>query len=507
MGNGGWMMEKKVRGISAWTVACLFLAVATALFAVGLYRAGPVSREAAVYEAICRQLLDNTTEGRQALVGSVWWPPLPVLLRLPLAAVVKTGTSPISSLLVSAVFGAAALFLLERILREWKVGRPRFLLVTALAVYPFFLKECFNGSSGTTVLFLVMLTMHGLINWVASRKLRYLVYLGFGSGLLAGTNFEMTAWLVMVFLLVAVDLAVRNFNRGQKEAVLILTLLPLVYMAVLWVLMNRLIMGDCLYFVRSLSSPIFARQALLPDSTIIKGFHYIAACISALAAVISVLKKDRAGICLGTLGFSPLLLALFMAAGGLLWDRVPVLFCLFPLCIMAIGYVIGVSGTIPSGRSRVLASLVPLVMTVATLLQSDPKETRAVQPDNFGSVMSERNPQLPLIEQHVLDRSRYARVFVCGYDSFLLLDPNTGPVFLHTLDFDFNKVKHDYPGHALYILVHRPIGRSAMDSIHWKYDRIFTLGSRGTLYDGDWGDWRLFEIVQAEREKRDLNRR
>jgi hypothetical protein len=70
-------------------------------------------------------------------------------------------------------------------------------------------------------------------------------------------------------------------------------------------------------------------------------------------------------------------------------------------------------------------------------------------------------------------------------------------VFISVLDFDLEKAKKDYRGYALYVLVRRPVGRSAEDSIHWKYDRIYDFGAQGALYDSDWGDWRLFEIIQA----------
>jgi hypothetical protein len=116
--------------------------------------------------------------------------------------------------------------------------------------------------------------------------------------------------------------------------------------------------------------------------------------------------------------------------------------------------------------------------------------------------MAERNTVLPRIERHVLAKSPHAKVFVCGYEGFLLLGPRPGELFLHSLDFNFHKAKDDYYGQNLYLLVHAPEGRAAMDSIHWKFERIFELGSRTTLYDGQWGQWRLFEIIQAPAAQR-----
>lgn len=68
---------------------------------------------------------------------------------------------------------------------------------------------------------------------------------------------------------------------------------------------------------------------------------------------------------------------------------------------------------------------------------------------------------------------------------------------MRALDFNFNRAVADYRGHHLFLLVHKPEGRSAMDSVHWKFDAIYELGDRATLYEDDFGPWRLYEIIQA----------
>ena len=90
-------------------------------------------------------------------------------------------------------------------------------------------------------------------------------------------------------------------------------------------------------------------------------------------------------------------------------------------------------------------------------------------------------------------------MFVAGFEGLLLLGVKDAGVFLPSLDFDFSKAKNDYHGHRLYLMVRRPVGRSAADSIHWKYGGAYAFGGDWTLYDGDFGDWRLFEIIQAPR--------
>lgn len=487
---------------SRWRSWVMALALTAVFLAGGLRDVDLASREGVVCEAICRQLIDNTTEGRQALVSSAWWPPLPVLLRLPIAALVRGEAGPLSSLLISALLGMAALFLLNRILKRWGMGRLRWLVTAIPAVNPQFLRECVDGSSGTTVLFLVFLSAYGLVQWVAHRKLSFLIYLALGTALLLATSLEMAPWALLVLLLLVVDQMMMPSRHFYKEAVFILAFFPLLYTVGLWMLMNWLVMGDALYFARSLFTPRSIRD-MVPGSPVgITVFHYASAAVSLVLAILALARKNRAGVCLGILGFSPLPFALLMGAKGLLWEPVPVLFCLFPFAVLSTTYLAVVMSAKPSRRSVIPVIAVLLIITGTVDWRYPAGKVAEKRAGSYGPASTDQNRWLPRIERHVLSRSKYATVFVCGYDSFPLIGSHPGVVFVHSLDFNFDKAEKDYPGHDLYVLVHRPQGRSAMDSIHWKYPRIFTLGSRTTLYDADFGDWRLFEIIQAPTDRK-----
>jgi len=477
------------------------LVLAVLFFAVALQRVDQSAREGVIAEAVCRQLLTNTTEGRQALISSVWWPPLAPLLRMPFAAVIEMESCPVASLLLSSLAGAGVLFLLNRMLQRWNLGWGRWLLVLSLALNPLFLEQCWNGSSTLVVTYLILLAAYGLVEWVARREMRMLVYVAIGSALLFLANFELSAWTLIVFLLVIADLALRPAAPGQRQAVLILAFLPLVYAAGLWVLMNWLIMGDGLYFLHSLAAPRVGRELVALAPLRFGTVTFLAGAVSLLMLLLAGLRQNRAGVYLATLAVAPLVLAVSFSAAGLLWDRVPVLFCLMPLAIITVGYTVGSPPGLRSGVRHVALALGPVMAIVAWLglLLPGASGGAAAAPEDFAALTAERNHWLPLIERHVSEQSAYPKVFVCGYDGLAFLGEKADPVFVPALDFNFNKVKKDYEGHALYVLVHRPRNRSAMDSIHWKYKQIYTLGSRSTMYDGDWGDWRLFIIIQARR--------
>ena len=471
------------------------------LLAGGLYRLDAPSDEGVVYEAVCRQVLSNTTEGRQALVSSAWWPPLPTLLRLPVAALADVDAGPLASAIVSGLFGAFILLLVNRAFRDWNVGPLRFLLLIALVAWPPFLKACFDGSSTTTAVYLAVLVAFSLVQWIATRNLRFLIYVAFGTALLCVTSFEMIPWVLLVFGLVVVDQVVRGTSRWYKEAVFILALFPTIYVVGLWWLMNWLIMGQGGYFYRALfagaRAGLSVSWAAMPD-----GFDVAAVALCACLLMAAWRQKARGGAYLAVLGVAPLAFALWLVSHDLVWSRGPLLASVFPLTLLVGGLAIGLMRQ-HMRLATSLLSLIPFGMALAALSTALADGSLMAAGNMALKIREESYSLAPRIERHVRDRSPYASVFVCGYDGFRFLPGRAEPVFISAMDFDFQKARSDYPGHDLYMLVHKPVGRSRMDSIHWKFNGMYAVGAGNALYDGDWGDWRLFEIVQAPREHRE----
>jgi len=102
----------------------------------------------------------------------------------------------------------------------------------------------------------------------------------------------------------------------------------------------------------------------------------------------------------------------------------------------------------------------------------------------------------------VLKKSRYSRVFVCGHRGFLFARGAGNLLYEHVLDLDTGKIRRDYKGQRIYILVPAPAGGNVLDSVYWKYRKVYAGEQGDMLYDSDWGDWRLFETIQAP-EKED----
>jgi hypothetical protein len=465
------------------------IALAALFVAAGLRLPVRFAPETVVYESICRQLLANSTEGRQALIGSAWWAPLPILIRLPLASVLPAGGPPLASLIVSALAGALGVLLMAVLGRDWRLGRARGLLVAGLLLNPWFLGHAVDGSSATTTLVFVLLTAHTLTRWLAGNSLRYLVTFGFSAGFLLLTDLTLAPWLGVGAGMLFWRRRGYGEDPGERRATVLLALLPLAYMLGLWVLMNWLIMGDGLYFVRSLFRASAYTLHRAPTG-LIDAADLACAVFALLALLAAVLRSDRPGAGLAALAAAPLLLALGFERIGLLWARAPLLFVLHPLALVAFGAA--------WGGARVRRRRMPLAAwLLGVALAAAPAAQYLLAPPAQAIARDDDNAVRDAVEALVTAQSPYALVFVCGYESYRLLGYDGGPCFRFALDFNFNKVREDYHGHDLYLLVHAPQGRAAMDSIHWQHADIFALGSRSTLYAGDWDGWRLYEIIQA----------
>lgn len=471
------------------------LVVGLGVFAVAWRNADDASSDSLVYEAICRQLLDKSTVGRQGFVSSVWWSPLAVLLRLPFAAVCGPGAATVPSLLVSALSGAAAWFLFLRILRVWNVGSGRYVLAALLAAHPDFWRACTDGSNAATRVLLAVVFVYSVAQFVGRRSLGDLVYAAFSAAFLVFAGLETALWALTGLALFAAETAWRRKSGAEGEAALVLALLPAVYAVLLWLLANWLIMGDGLYFLRSVPRGLESGGSASGWDTNWTSGDALAVALFGLVVAMGLARGARPAVWLGLMGCGMAALGAWLSGQGRGWAAVEVWRLMFPVALLGGGYV--------AGRLRPWPGVIrwaPSALAAAAAL-SAVRGTGRAETGSVADAYAERNALLPRVELHVSQQAAFPRVFVCGYASFRLLDEGAPESFVHALDFNFPSARIDYSGQTLYLLVHAPAGRHAVDSLHWKYDRLYGLGSRGTLYVSEWAGWRLFEIIQAPRRK------
>ncbi len=433
----------------------------------------------------------NQTAGRQGLVSSVWWGPAATLSVLPLAFTLRADPLGLAPIATSVCFGAAVLLLLERALRRRGAGWWRIALVAAVGMDPMFVRECISGSSTPLIGALLLMAADSLAGWFEARRLRDLVRAGLALGILPATGFDVWGWVVAAVLILAIAEGRRPHEPGEWRAVLVLGLLPTLYVLGLWVLLCWLIMGDPLYLVRSLAARGPGPGLDFAMSMPLAAGYGCMMGIAVIAALVALSRRERGEVPLTLLALALPATAGLLAWRGWLWSPAPLLVAMPSLVAMSVARVL-------VGRSN--ARLAGWVVGIAALAASVFPYGRPPVVDRPGEREGSRDAAMWLhdLDLHVHQQSRFVKVFVCGYDSFALLrDRGTPATFVHALDFNFDKAKHDYYGHTLFVLVRQPEQRHAMDSVHWKYPRIFIQGGPDTLYDSDWGEWRLFELIQA----------
>ena len=483
------------RWANGWRWLALWALVAGLYLAIAFGRGLEAGSDGLIRDGICCQMLANQTAGRQGLVSSVWWGPVSTLSILPGAFVLRDDGAGLGPIATSAWFGAGVLLLLERALRRRGAGAWRLALVAAVGLDPGFVNECTTGTTTPLAIVLIVAATEALVGWLEERRLRDLVAAGLALALLVATGFDVWGWVAAGVLVLAIAEMRRPRERGERRAVLILGLLPLAYVLGLWLLLCWLIMGDAFYWVRSLAEPgpgpgrDFALSGLL---AVWYGGLMVLAVANALLAVV---RRRHGEVALALLVLALPATAGLLAGRGWLWTPAPLLAALPALLAFSLGR------TLVGRRGAGIAGWALGTGAVAACL------ILAVRLSPLRPPAAERSPAfetargLQALERHVQERSPFAKVFVCGYDSFGLLRGSGSAAFVHAMDFNFDKAKRDYYGHALFVLLRQPEQRYAMDSVHRKYPRIFIQGGPDTLYDSDWGEWRLFEMIQAPRTR------
>jgi hypothetical protein len=431
---------------------------------------------------ICRELLAGTTEGRQALFGSCWVAPLPVLVYLPFAWLLP---EPLAGW---AAFFAAWLFVFwaarEAVKATGQSGWRIVLVQIALAGmmmaarHPQVLQFATPLAIG-----LVLLTAASLADWAAFRRLRDVVVAGTAGAFLLLCGFPFFGLAVMAVAAVPLAACGGRESRRRFSAWRLLGCLPMLYTFGVWVLMNRLILGDVLFFVRSLQYLVpdvgrFALAMLLPGAVLVPALIVTWVCDARR-------KENGAGAHAGTV----ILIALaLMVAGGaemlrrndLAWNTAILHVCFLSVMMIAIARL-----QQPAYR---LALALAVFVGLSVRWLGTPVET----PDDV-----RRDQICGDVEAHVNARTPYGRVFVLGYAGLDLLRDYGGERLMPNMDLHIGGLRRAYRGQNLYVLVPSPKGAARAESVFWKHPDIYLHGGDRLLFSGTFGAWHLFEVVTA----------
>lgn len=460
------------------------------VLAVLVYAPGLVGRETRVIEGIGRAALGGGTVGRQALTASALHGLLPGLCATALAwAAPAGGGAPWSALLVASLAAGAALWRLGRYTAHSLSGGMAFCLVTSALCAPPMLRV--SGRTGAVLAACLGLhALYMLARWQERRGERYLV----GGALCAAATLlcgiDAAGWMLTVLLGWTASLAMRRATLRRIPGLLMLGFLPALYFTLVWMLLNRLIMGDALFFLRSLFA---GTPGGGPGGTGLEvGPLQRAAVLLSGIALLLGLRRGKGEAAL--FGFGGLAAAAWMAVHaqfGPAWAR-EALQALLLLCGMFSAAAMARWWRIRNPALAALWALLPVFAIVLHLVR-EPWLWQAYR----ASSGAEECTVARRVERFVLDKKPRARIFVGGYDALALLGGDRRGRMQAVIDLHPEGLREEYWGQDLYLLLRRPEGKALLDNVFARFPNLYEAGLERTLYAGDWGEWRLFEMILA----------
>lgn len=445
------------------------------------------------YEGVCREITAGTTEGRQALVGSLWHAPLPTIAGLPAAALLPRGTAlPLATAATLAGALACLLHVLLRFCRRLLPPLPAsgawLACVLLLARMPALTVEPRQAVN----LAVAVATILKLADWFEGQRLGDLVKFAFSLALLVLCGAPLGGWTMLLAAMFIAIAASDRATRSRLQGLLILGLLPALYALGIWLLMSRLILSDALYAWRFLIGGLVSWQGL-PAFALTSGqIGTLAFC--ALAGTAAAMLRARRTAMLGASGVALCAWRLLLKGYGLDWaagttDGLLALTALLTL-FSAVRDIASAYRPAPL-RGLAIAALGLFYIVAAIIPPPPPPVTDTTQR------RGERRAILDSVEAYVNDRTPYGRTFVCGYRGLGLLEGVQRDRFVACLDLHIGTLRERYERQNLFLMVPRPVADAAHECTVWRHHDIYANGVSRTLFAGDWGDWRLYEIITA----------
>ncbi len=437
---------------------------------------------AAQAAGICRELLAGTTAGRQALFGSCWAAPLHILFYLPFSWLFS---EPLAG---HAAFWMAWFFVFWSVREALKSAEQNILKIIMAQTTIAALAVCASNTelmqTGTALTVgLVLLCASSVADWAAHRRLRDVVSAAAACAFLAMCGFNVLGFACISAVLLPIAALGHRETRQRFQAWLLLGWLPLVYTLGVWMLLNRLVLGDALFFLRSI-------RFLTPDSCQFLTMLTTPAIIMLPALALTWWIDNRAetpgaGSVAATATLISMAVMLIACAKVFTWHNIAWTETVLYSCALSLMIVAVARLRQPAYRSCLSLALI-VWLSNAWFARDVAEDDSAARTKIIGEV-----------EAYVNSATPYGRVFVLGYTGLDLLRDYDGKLLMPNLDLHIGSLRRDYKGQELYLLVPRPDGRARAESVFWKHPDIYQLGADRLLYAGTFGSWRLFQVVTA----------
>lgn len=469
-----------------------------------------------------------------ASIGFVW-PPLPSLLQLPLLPITKwLGHTTFAGPIVSAMFGALALVLLNQVLIQLNTPRAwRWLLVALTQLHPAFWYLAASGLAEVPVLVFLLATVLGYL--MLPTKVRAAALAGIA---LAGGFFVRYEALAMIPGLVVALLIQRWWSprtwRNALTGHIFAVVLPPLYAVGLWMFWNWQIMGDALFFQRSEYSLAAAQDVARnvgPLHSLWAAYHGIGPTLSyaltrltqqnvaflaavLLVTIIALVKRDGrlAGLVVLLLCV-PAFSALQVFLGTLApWMRY--WFYATPFAAILIGVVAGMRRSVWRFVALVpLVGLFALAIPVCLAAMGDPYASpderrlhaRLLDPaqeaairatDDYWGDVSDAPVVAPVLDQ----QAQHGMVLVDSVLAYaIIMDTKHPERLVITNDNDFKTALGNPSAHVGSILVLKPHAGGTPNAIEQQYPDLFYHGAPWATLAHDFTNtyrkWRVYDVA------------
>jgi len=534
--------------------------------------------EDAISRVVNSYLVLYSRDPHLAAIGLIW-PPLPSLLVLPILLLKdrfpELAAFGFSGILVTAAFSAATVSAVYTEFRRRQASRFTGLLFAALlGLHPMVLLYGANGMSEMMFCWFLVWTVICLNRWAETQEASPLILAAFALALAFFVRYEAAVVAVAAAFAVAIRAAEQHRNgllafrretaardgggdgpdggrpnpasgqpnpeaarpdpgrtdrgrtdRGRPdrlwkrlEGTLIVALTPFAYSALAWILLNFMIMGDPLYFLRSTYSNA-SQTALAQDPSLAAGMDIPglmelvwAKSLPFLPPVLFILalrlvsgrwkRTDTFGLLALVAAIPALQLLMLMTGSSFAWLR----FFLYPLVIAA-AWLPHEYGLYRSSRLKpVLLAGAAAAFLASAALTWNAMNNPDLAPDEYtalhfeGSAVHERT--LSAIEvAEFLDRliggEPDALILTDSFSSYEILVKTRHPKrFVNSTDRDFASMLDASWEGVRYILVPNPQGQASLDAISAAFPGLYEEGYEWTRLVGQVRDrWKIYEVI------------
>ncbi|MEN9934301.1 MAG: hypothetical protein RLZZ387_880 [Chloroflexota bacterium] len=473
-------------------------------------------------------------EPKLASIGFIW-PPLFSLLQLPIFPLLRLADlSYLAGIVLSSIFGAGTIVLLNRLGTFAEIPRAiRLPVVVLFGLHPTILLYAATGMTEISLCFFMVAAAVVLLRWVSSdSRHTLLMSVGLALALALLVRYESLPLLAAVYGIVVLVTLLKpgqtwRAKRTALEAVSITVLTPGVYALTIWILVNWLIMGDPLYFYRGPYIKITASEQFQAPVEQVTGQLW--------GATLYALERIQAQFVL----FVPLLIAGIAIA---VWRRSlrPLIPLLLPLSLIAFHiyfryssfgwyrfYIYAVPGAVVAFfwlltflRDQPAKRVALQVAMIAGLVVSMPITTRAMSNPELGKeewtfmdaiysggTAPQEETRSFAIQREVAEYIDQRRIegpilldTVSGFGIVLFSDQPRQ--FVITQNRDFETALLDPVGQGIrWVLVPNANTSDGYYELILKtYPKIWEGGVPWARLERDFGAWRLFRVTSGEED-------